>query len=69
MQAKSKAMKSNCTTAYCVRAGCARFHGAKKRPVEGEDLNALVTNAVKEIIKTNKRLNPKALNDSISKEG
>ena len=47
MLAKSKATKSTWSTARSGSACCVRFQGAQKRLSKGEDLNALVTNAVK----------------------
>ena len=67
MLAQSKAMKSTCSTARGGGAGLVRFQGAKKRPAEGKDLNYLVSNAVKEVLKNNKILKAKASNYSRSK--
>ena len=61
-------MKSTCPTAYGVGTGRIRFQEAKKRPVEGKDLNALVYNAVKEVLKSKKSLKHKASNDSVSED-
>ena len=63
--AEAKAMKSTCPTDYGVSTGRIRFQEAKKRPVEGKDLNALVYNTVKEVLKSKKSLKPKASNDSV----
>ena len=68
MQAQYKSTKSTWLTTRGGGAGCMRFQGAKKRSAEIEDLNALVTNAVKEILKTNKPLKSKAANESSSEQ-
>ena len=47
MQLKVKAMKLNWLTSSCSRAGLVQFQGTKKRPSEGQELNALVVNASK----------------------
>ena len=60
----SRAMKSTWLTARGGGAVSVRFQGAKKRPGEGEELHALVSNAVKEVLKSNKRLNAKYSSDS-----
>ena len=56
MPAQAKAMKSTWLTASVVGAGNMRFHGTKKHLAKGEELNDLVTNAVKDILKPNKRV-------------
>ena len=66
--AQSKAMKLNWSTACGGGAGCVRFHGAKKRPSEGKDLNALVVNALKAVLNRNKYLKAKASIDSSSED-
>ena len=68
MQAQSKAMKSTWLTARGGGAGHVRFQGAKKRPAEGEDMNDLVTNAVKEVLKSKKRVKYNAEHKSGSEE-
>ena len=68
MQAQAKAIKSTWSAACGNGSGCIRFQGTNKRPDEGEELNALVTSAVKEILKSNKRVKSKAENDSGSEE-
>ena len=45
-------------------AGRLRSQGVKKRPDEGEDLNALVANTAKAVLTTNKRKKAKALSES-----
>ena len=52
-------MNLDWSTACGGGAGRERFQGAKKRPSEGEELNALADNAVKEVLNTNKRKNSK----------
>ena len=47
---QSKAMKLTWSTACSGGAGRVRFQGDKKRPDKGKDLNALVSNTVKEVI-------------------
>ena len=44
---QSKAMKLTWSNARGSGAGRVRFQGAKKRPVEGKELNDLVSNVVK----------------------
>ena len=51
MLAQSKAIKSTCLTAHGGGAGRVTFHGAKNLPAEGKELNALVTNTVKKVLK------------------
>ena len=60
MQAQAKAMKSTCLAAHSRIAGRVRFQGTNKRPAEGKELNVFVTNAVKEIIKSNHLVKAKA---------
>ena len=67
MMAQAKAMKSDFLTAHGGGAGCIRLQGAKKRRAEGKDLNTLVYNAVKEVIKS-KKLKAKASNESVSED-
>ena len=47
IQAQAKSMNSAWSTACDSGARGVRFQGANKPPAEGEDLNDLVTNAVK----------------------
>ena len=47
MQAQVKATESNCSIVCGVGAGFRRLQGAKTRLEEGQELNALVANAVK----------------------
>ena len=47
MLEQAKSMKSTWSTARGGGAGRVSFQGAKKRPAEGKDLNALVSNTVK----------------------
>ena len=68
VQAQTKAMKSTWSTARGGGVVCVRFQGTKKRLAEGKELNDLVTNTVKEILKTNKCLKAKDENDSGSEE-
>ena len=63
MQAKAKDMKSTWLTVNRGRAGHVWFKGAKKRPAEGQYLNALVANTVKEILKSNKHVKSTAAHD------
>ena len=63
MLAQGKTMKSTWPTNRDGGTGPARFQGAEKRPSEGEDLNAHVSNTLKEVIKINKRLKYKASSD------
>ena len=55
MLAQSKGMKSTWSTARCSGTGRVKFQGAKERPAKGNDLNALVVNTVKLVLKLNKR--------------
>ena len=51
MQEQSKAMKLTWST-DCGSGACyVRFQGAKKRPAKGQELNALLVNVVKEVLK------------------
>ena len=61
-------MKLTFSTACGGGAGRVRFQGAKKRPAEGEELNALVANTEKEVLNTNKRKKAKASSDSGSED-
>ena len=45
-----------------------RFQGFNKRPSEGQELNALVANLVKEVLKSNKRAKAKAEHDYVSED-
>ena len=56
MQSQAKAPKLTCLTARGNIEGFVKFQGTNKYPYKGEELNSLVTNAVKEILKTNKCL-------------
>ena len=51
IQAQSKSMKFTWLTARGGEAGHVRFQVARKRPVKDKELNALVTNAVKQVLK------------------
>ena len=51
MLAQVKYMKLICSNACGGSAGHVTFQGAKKRPAEGEELNALVVNGIKEVLK------------------
>ena len=64
MQAQAKAMRSTCLAAHSGIAGRARFHVTNNSPAEGKELNNFVTNAVKEIIKSNNLVKAKAENYS-----
>ena len=66
MMEQAKSMKLTWSTACRRVAGCLRFQGAKKRPAKVEDLNDLVTNAVKVVLKPNKRKRAKVSSKSIS---
>ena len=68
MLAQSKAMKPNLLTAHGGSTGRVRFQGAKKRPAEGEEINDIVSNAVKKVLKNNKCLKAKGSNDSGSED-
>ena len=68
MLAQAKATKSIWSNACGGGARRVKFQGAKKRPAKGEELNALVANAVKAVINTNKRKNSKASSDSGSED-
>ena len=61
-------MKLTWSTARGDGIGRVRFQGAKKRPDEGKYLNALVENAVKEVLKTKKLLKAKVSNESGSED-
>ena len=65
---QTKAMKFTWSTARGGSAGHIRFQGAKKRPAEGKDLNAILYNAVIEVIKSNRHLNYKAPSNSGSED-
>ena len=66
--AQAKAISLTWLNACGGSAGHVIFQGAKKRPAEVEELNALVSNAVKEVIKTDKHLNAKSKNESDSED-
>ena len=66
--AQSKAMKLTWSTNISGGEVSVRFQGAKKRPAKGEELNSLVSNAVKEVCKINKILKAKASRDSGSED-
>ena len=68
MQAQSKGMKSTWSTARCSGTGRVKFQGDKKRPAKGNDLNALVVNTVKLVLKPNKCKRAKASSDSVSED-
>ena len=57
-------MKSTWLNACGGGAGRLRSQGVKKRPDEGEDLNALVANTAKSVLTTIKRKKAKALSES-----
>ena len=61
-------MKLTWSTACGGCTGRVRFQGDKKRPVEGEDLNALVANNVKSVLNTNTLKNSKASSNSESED-
>ena len=46
---QSKSMKSNSSTARGGSTGRVKFQGTRKRPAKGEELNTLVSDAVKEV--------------------
>ena len=54
MQVQDKYMKQTRSAACGGGAGYMRFQGTKKLLTEGQQLNALVANTVKEVIKQNK---------------
>ena len=68
MLAQAKSMKLTWLDACGSGAGRVRFQGAKNIPAEGEDMNALASNAVKEVIKPNKILKAKASSESGSED-
>ena len=68
MMAQAKSMKQTWLTACGGGAGCVNFQGANRRPEEGRDLNALVSNALKEVLKYNKCLKAKASKNSGSED-
>ena len=61
---QAKSMKSTYSTACGGGTGRVSLQGAKKRLAEGEEMNALVSNAVKTFLKSSKRLKANASNDS-----
>ena len=64
--AQAKAMNSTWLTACGGGAVRVKFQGAKKRLDEGKDINALVANALKSVLKINKRKKSKASSESVS---
>ena len=68
MLAQAKSMNSTWSTACDGGAGRVRFQGAKKRPAKVETLNYLVENAVKSVLKPNKRKRAKASSESGSED-
>ena len=64
MLAQSTAIKSAWFTNCSGGAGRVRFQVAKKRPAEVKELNAVVANAVKAVLTTNKYNNFKSSSDS-----
>ena len=68
MLAQSKGMKSTWSTARGSGAGCVKFQGDKKRPAKGNDLNALVVNTVKLVLKLNKHKRDRSPFESGSEE-
>ena len=65
---QAKAMNLTWSTACSGGVVRVRFQGAKKRPDEVEELNALVAKAVKAVLTTNKHKKPKASSDSGSED-
>ena len=59
MQEKSKSMRLTRPTSRGSRAYHIRLQGAKNRPDEGQEFNALVVRAVQEVLKQNKHENVK----------
>ena len=57
-------MKLTWVTASDSGEGHMQLQGAKKRPHKGEDLHALVTNVVKDILRSNKCAKDKAEHNS-----
>ena len=57
-------MKSTWLTAHGSGVGRLRLQGNKKCLYKGQELNDLVANAVKEVLKANKHEKYKAANDS-----
>ena len=51
-------------TSHGCGASRMRFQGAKQRPSKGQDLNALVNNAVSEVLKQNKHTKAKVNHNS-----
>ena len=68
MLAQAKAMRSTWSTARRGGAGRVRFQGAKKRPYEDEELNALIDNAVKVVLTTKTFKKAKDSSDSVSED-
>ena len=68
MLAQSKSTKSTWLTAHGGGAGRVRFQGAKKRPYEGKELNALIDNAVNVVLTTKKLKKAKDSSDYVSED-
>ena len=64
MLAQAKAMSSTWLDACGGGAVRVRFKGAKKRPAEVEELNAIFSNAVKAVLTKNTRKKFKASSNS-----
>ena len=64
MKAQSKSMKKNLSTSRGSKVGRLQFQGAKKRPAKGQELNTLVSNAISEVLKQNKRAKSAAMHGS-----
>ena len=68
MQAQTKDTKPTWLTAPGGRAGCMQLQGIKKRLSKGQEMNALVENALKEVIKQKKRTKAAAAHNSVSEK-
>ena len=68
MQAQDKGKKLTWLTVRCVKTVHVWFQSTKKRLAEGQDLNALVANTVKEDPKSNKCAKYMSAHDSWSEE-
>ena len=68
IQAQSKAMKQTQFTSRGGGADHVRFQGTKKRPEEVQELNALVANAVSELLIHNKCVKAAAAHNSGSED-
>ena len=64
MEAQSKYMKLTWLDNCRERAGCVRFAVAKKRLYKGEDLNALVSNTVAQVLNKYRHIKATAIQDS-----